>query len=388
MKEVYSGQGNGGPAQQSKNDAKQVRASYHGWRKRLCIRRLRPVLWTILLGSPVIAGLLPTATASTRVEVVLMLGLVDLAVIGCLLLSRSPSGRINPDLLVLLTILAVNIPIAHGTTYIGGFNNPFVFALSYMFITGIIIPAHPLALVLAHAISIGYLFFANWIDSAPAAWDQEKLQVGLLLLLIATVCNTASFFVRRLQFAEFEARGELKQLANRFRVLANVDSLTQVANRRAFDQALDREWRRMQRAHRPMTLILADIDEFKHFNDNYGHLAGDVCLQTIAQTLRAHVRRPGDVVARYGGEEFAIVLPTVNAEQGKELAEKLRRAVYNLKIPHEGSRVGPYVTLSLGTATLIPSTEFGPGELIRRADLVLYRAKDSGRNRSYVYSGG
>ena len=130
--------------------------------------------------------------------------------------------------------------------------------------------------------------------------------------------------------------------------LARLDELTQVSNRRHFDEHLDREWRRLAREQTPMSLLLADVDFFKRYNDEYGHPAGDDCLRQIANVMRACVNRPADLVARYGGEEFAIVLPSTDASDAVYVAEAIRRELRGLALSHAQSSVSPYITLSIG----------------------------------------
>uniref|UniRef100_A0A8T6QWH1 Diguanylate cyclase n=1 Tax=Lyngbya confervoides BDU141951 TaxID=1574623 RepID=A0A8T6QWH1_9CYAN len=166
--------------------------------------------------------------------------------------------------------------------------------------------------------------------------------------------------------------------------LANVDGLTQVSNRRSFDQKLDTEWRRLQRTRMPLSLILFDVDFFKRYNDEYGHQAGDACLVRLAQAVTQVVNRSTDMVARYGGEEFAIVLPETTAAGAIAIANRVQQAVATLAIPHKQSEVAPYVTLSMGIASQIPATDSTPTDLIAQADAALYQAKRQGRDRYCV----
>lgn len=162
--------------------------------------------------------------------------------------------------------------------------------------------------------------------------------------------------------------------------LAHVDGLTGLANRRHFDACLATEWRRTQRDRRPLSIIMLDVDDFKKFNDRYGHQEGDACLQAVARCLGARARRPGDLVARYGGEEFALVLPATDPAGAALLGESLRQAVSDLAIPHEaGSK--RVVTVSVGVATAFPKHLDGALDLLRAADVALYRAKLAGRDR-------
>lgn len=166
--------------------------------------------------------------------------------------------------------------------------------------------------------------------------------------------------------------------------ISALDGLTGIANRRYFDQSLEHEWRRSLRAGKELSLILCDVDHFKSYNDNYGHLAGDDCLKRIAQVLAPTPARGGDTVARYGGEEFAIILADTGAGGGIFIAEKLRHAIHQLAIPHRGSDSGK-VTLSIGVASCIPRAGQLPSALIDAADRALYRAKKGGRDRVCRY---
>jgi len=163
--------------------------------------------------------------------------------------------------------------------------------------------------------------------------------------------------------------------------LACVDGLTDLVNRRELDGSLDRETRRCARHRLPLSVVMADIDHFKAYNDEYGHLAGDDCLRRVAAALRGQLRRSADIPARYGGEEFCIVLPETDESGAMHVAERLRLKVEALGIAH-APRVEPNrVTLSLGVAACIPESGADPKRLVQRADHALYQAKQQGRNR-------
>ena len=174
---------------------------------------------------------------------------------------------------------------------------------------------------------------------------------------------------------------ELQQANQNLQLLANLDSLTQLSNRRGFDDYMQREWERMKRIKAPLSLIMCDVDFFKNYNDRYLHPNGDKCLVKVAMAMRNTVRRSGDLVARYGGEEFAIVLPNTNALGAVSVAENVRSAIRNLQITHEASSVCPYVTISVGVSTIIPTHENDFQTLIHTADRALYQAKFQGRDR-------
>lgn len=177
----------------------------------------------------------------------------------------------------------------------------------------------------------------------------------------------------------------LKEANERLEHLSASDGLTQVANRRCFDQTLEKEWNRLRRTREPLSMIMCDVDFFKLFNDTYGHQGGDDCLKAIAATLSATAQRGGDCVARYGGEEFAVILPATHEDGALCVAEKIRQAVERLNIAHEKSLAAPCVTLSLGVATVVPSDADCPEHLITCADKALYTSKASGRNRATAW---
>jgi diguanylate cyclase (GGDEF)-like protein len=198
------------------------------------------------------------------------------------------------------------------------------------------------------------------IDSGPV-YDES----GRLAAVIETLRDITS---------QYEARRALELLATR-------DGLTGVANRRHFDDALTREWRRAQREGKGLAVIMADVDHFKHYNDRFGHLQGDACLKQVAAALSGEVQRPGDLVARYGGEEFVILLSGADLAGAKRVAERLRSAVLDLAIPHPEVPGPEVVTLSFGVAAAEPKAGGDVKQLIEAADRALYVAKRQGRNR-------
>jgi diguanylate cyclase (GGDEF)-like protein len=163
--------------------------------------------------------------------------------------------------------------------------------------------------------------------------------------------------------------------------LAFEDALTGIATRRVFEKALAAEWCRCLRNEEPVSLILIDVDRFKEFNDDYGHLAGDECLKRVASVLKRAVHRPSDLVARYGGDEFASLLTETNLSGARRVAEVMRAGIECDEISNEGSSVSGHVTASLGIATLTPGQETDCSHLVRLADQSLYEAKRKGRNR-------
>ena len=176
------------------------------------------------------------------------------------------------------------------------------------------------------------------------------------------------------------AQQQLQNAYHAVEALAITDALTGLANRRRFDQCLSSEWRRGMRERKPLSMLLLDVDLFKSYNDNNGHLRGDSCLKQIAEAAMDVVVRPGDLVARFGGEEFAIILPNTGNEGAMELADEVCEALYGRKLPHSGSPHG-FVSVSVGCATMVPSLGQHATSLIEVADEALYKAKRNGRNR-------
>lgn len=174
---------------------------------------------------------------------------------------------------------------------------------------------------------------------------------------------------------------ELKKYQDFLRNLALLDGLTGIANRRNFDQTLEREWKRAIRTAQPISLLMLDVDFFKLYNDNYGHAQGDECLRRLAASLGQVTTRPADLVARYGGEEFVCLLPETGGKGALTVAERLRQEIAGLKIPHAYSAVAQHVTVSIGAATITPNPTDQQEKLAAAADQALYRAKKGGRNR-------
>ena len=177
----------------------------------------------------------------------------------------------------------------------------------------------------------------------------------------------------------------LRRVDNELQDAALVDGLTRISNRRRFFDQLHKEWPRAQRFFRPLTIVVSDVDNFKKYNDIYGHVRGDRCLHDVAQALHRSVHRPGDLVARYGGEEFAMILPETTLEAAREVAEKCRQAVQDLGIEHAGNAGYGVVTISIGVACIVPEEDLHYGDLIEMADQALYESKEKGRNCVSLY---
>ena len=184
--------------------------------------------------------------------------------------------------------------------------------------------------------------------------------------------------------ARVNTHAELKRHRDYLEGISYLDGLTGIPNRRKFDEYLTFACGFSCHQAAPVSMIMIDIDHFKLYNDHYGHQEGDTCLRQIAQTLSKITTHEADFVARYGGEEFACVLPNKTQKDALEIAEKLRYGIENLQIPHADSKVNPYVTISLGVATMYPDNTKACIDLVRSADEALYRSKGSGRNKVSV----
>ncbi|MFP4161954.1 MAG: diguanylate cyclase [Ectothiorhodospira sp.] len=223
-----------------------------------------------------------------------------------------------------------------------------------------------------------------FITARDEAEDEEK---GLLLGAVDYIPKPFRPAVVR---ARVRNHMRLKIKSDLLEQYSMRDSLTNVANRRQFDERLGEEWGRALREGHDLSLVLMDIDQFKQYNDHYGHGPGDECLCQVAQALQGALQRPGDLLARYGGEEFVALLPETGVDGATRVAERLRQAVEAQGIPHQPVPRG-HVTLSLGVASLVGGrTRAGietPANLLKAADQALYRAKEGGRNQVMVDPG-
>lgn len=219
------------------------------------------------------------------------------------------------------------------------------------------------------------------------------VRLGSTLLLLATVlfalyaCYVREYNDRKsflLDLREQALRESLNQANLKLDEMARTDTLTGVANRRAFDEFLSEHWQHPEAANQKLALLLIDVDHFKAFNDRYGHQAGDRCLCLVAEVVGAGLRRPVDLLARWGGEEFAIVLGGADLETARQVADRICHAIEARALPHEGSSCARVVTVSIGLTVRENHARETPQKLINRADEALYRAKALGRNRVHV----
>ncbi|MBD2593894.1 diguanylate cyclase [Nostoc spongiaeforme FACHB-130] len=209
--------------------------------------------------------------------------------------------------------------------------------------------------------------------SAPRHWQPWEIELLQQLATQLAIAIQQSELYQKLRLAN-------QQLEN----IAMVDPLTQIANRRCFESKLQSVWQYLIREQGCISLLLCDVDYFKKYNDTYGHRTGDDCLRLVAQALQQNIKRNTDLVARYGGEEFAVILPNTHEQGAVQVAQAIHQTFKQLNIPHRASAVKEYVTLSIGIATVIPTTDLLPLDLIEAADQALYQAKAQGRDRFCV----
>jgi diguanylate cyclase (GGDEF)-like protein len=227
----------------------------------------------------------------------------------------------------------------------------------------------------------------------PAWWQTWWFRALALLLVTGVLWIVYRSRVDRLKRRQAELQTlvaartvELEDSNARLAALSSTDGLTGIGNRRGFDDALVKEWRRAARNAYPLALAMLDVDHFKAYNDHYGHQAGDKCLRDVAALIASHGRRTSDMVARYGGEEFALLAPAIDNAHALAVAREICRELEKLAIPHAKSPYG-VVTISIGVATMVPQEDGNAAALVDAADRALYRAKQAGRNRAELADG-
>lgn len=379
--------------------ARSKSVSYNVWLKDLIRKRVHLILRLGITSNSAYALIAPALHLEQSRTVFLIHGAITLGLLACLALHRSRISNRYPDLLIVGVTLPLSLGYAHGTAFFDG-TVYYIWTNLTLFVIAVLIPVRWRTHALAQLGTLAYFLGVH----AGLGWTAASWNVvfqTFTLLCTCVLCNFCVYVHERLQRREVNARRKLEaantklhelnhqlQKANlELQSLASLDSLTQVANRRSFEECLNQEWRRMAREKAPLSLILCDVDFFKTYNDTYGHQAGDICLQQVAKVIKSAVKRPADLVARYGGEEFVVILPHTRAEGAVYVAEQIRAAVKALKIAHTNSQIGKYVTLSLGVASSVPSHKSSPATLIAAADQALYQAKAQGRDRVILLLG-
>ena len=335
----------------------------------------------LIIGMALIAVLLRIGGRITGDDVHwFMVGFLSLVIapilVATLYLSGRPQKHQLYQALLAITALLIGLVInsivtraaLHGSSYF------FASTIAWIFVTWVI-----LGLLFRHAaitalILSGIYFWGllNWQIAYPEVVF-EITMLGIVNIIGGYCCYQLEYALRR-SFLESRV---LAQLAQR-------DGLTGLYNRRSFDEHMNRLWRQSRRERSQLTLLLVDIDHFKAFNDHYGHQAGDDALKKVAEVIGFSAQRPLDFAARYGGEEFALLLYGPGSDYAKDLPEQIRQAVLGLKISHQKSGTGPYLTVSVGVAHLMPDMERSMAGAFQMADEALYQAKENGRNTVVV----
>lgn len=228
--------------------------------------------------------------------------------------------------------------------------------------------------------SLGILAFLL-LQAYFLAWRLKEAQ-----LVTERLQKEAVALADQLEDRIAERTRELEVANATLQTLSQLDPLTSIANRRAFEETLDREWRRCVRSHTVLALVMVDVDMFKRYNDYYGHPAGDQCLKEIAETLQSGIHRSTDLLARYGGEEFVVLLPEAGPNAARTIAETMRASIQALEIPHEASTVAEVVTASFGVVSIRAGAAIDVSTVVEFADRALYAAKQAGRNQVYSAS--
>ena len=225
------------------------------------------------------------------------------------------------------------------------------------------------------AMRIGAVLLLLWVGAMFSRRMRSELAAQTRLQNEIAAANLA------LEEKVLQRTAELEAANRQLQALSATDGLTGLANRRAFDRGWEQEWSRAERQGLPLAVVMIDVDQFKAYNDHYGHQSGDVCLKLVAQTLGQAVQRSGELAARYGGEEFVVILPGLDVAEAAAVVERVRAAVQALGLPHARAAVAGVVTISAGVASCVPRPGDDSARLVQAADAAMYRAKAAGRNR-------
>ena len=287
---------------------------------------------------------------------------------------RDGSSLYRPIISILAPIAMVAIAAAVLGTWAEGEQRTFTALVLATIFVYFLVGLPLVAAVVTNLIALAAYVYGAFMLAVPVA----ELTYDAVTLLLAIVVGAAVGYntehTRRTAWLESRLLDEVAQR----------DGLTGLHNRRRFDEYLPRVWQQGMREHRPVSLLFADIDHFKNFNDRYGHQAGDEALKAVARVLARAARRPLDVAARFGGEEFAVLLYDTTREHATQLAGQMLEEVRKLNIPHAGSTAAAMLTISVGVAYVVPMARRSPAGLVQLADQALYAAKDAGRNQSCV----
>lgn len=299
--------------------------------------------------------------------------------------GRIVSGYLQGKKAAEITLELISKPNANALTVIADTPTKYMFDYRYLEEHGISISALPEHSEVIYEPESAYERYKHWLiglsafSMAAALFVLWKYRTQQLLLKSRLEHN------RKLELTVYERTMELEITNKKLKQLSNLDGLTQLFNRRFFDESIDTEIKRSQRASTPLSLLMCDIDLFKKFNDTHGHLAGDDCIKLVADSIQQSCNRVTDVVARYGGEEFAAILPNTDSAGAEAIAKSIQSGLAEKNISFEHSQVDSKVTISIGLVTVLPEIDTSPNDVIAMADKALYTSKHKGRNRITVY---
>ena len=304
--------------------------------------------------------------------------LVTLSVV-CLLSCSTHWLRRHLDQATAVYTLLVGATLVISIVLTGGFESHYYAGLSLVMMVAGLLMLWPLRLsIVVHGLLVVMYVLSNAIGVPADAWG-AAISGTTFLIATAILVVIGQAFHYGTRYEAWQSHEQITELNRQLVLQSRHDALTSVANRRALDEVLIREFGRARRERAPLSLIVCDIDHFKEFNDAHGHLRGDHCLKIVADQLRQIARRPGDFVGRWGGDEFLVVLPRTDASGAQHVAERIRHAVGSRSDAMFGTVAASPITVSLGCATLGPATE-SCDALLQAADAALYDAKKLGRN--------
>ncbi|MBP0007032.1 MULTISPECIES: diguanylate cyclase [unclassified Roseofilum] len=357
------------------------------WRKFLILARLQTTIWITLGGVFAIALFEAILYGEQFASELLSARITTLfALVGCWGLQKTQFGRRHPSLLFLgLSWSVTLLPQVLGTAAgVCEFQPELWLVMFLMQATAIPVswPIH----IIAQGVVIAYFCVNHWIFGFPPSELSHTITVESFLFLAMTllVCYFIIYQYEQLSYVEWTTRQELEAVNKQVKNLTLFDRLTQLPNRRRFNEFIEQEWRRMKRDLKPLSLIVCRVDYFKPYVYSYGSQTSNECLKSIADAIRSVVKRPADMVARYRGEMFAILLPQTNVEGAMQVATYIHSEISSLKLVHPNSPISPYITVSLGVSSVVPRNDDSEVTLIVTAGEALAEAQALGGDNIIV----
>jgi len=358
-----------------------------GWQQFQILARLQPTIWITLGGVFALALFEAILHGEQFASQLLGARITSLfALLGCWGLQKTQFGRRHPSLLFLgLSWSVTLLPQILGTVAgVSEFNPEMWLVMFVMQATAI--PVFWMIHIISQTVVIVYFCLNRWIFRLPPSELSHDITVEsfLFLAMIALVCYFIIYQYERLSHLEWATRQELEAVNKQVKNLTLLDRLTQLPNRRRFNEYIEHEWRRMKRDLKPLSLIVCRVDYFKPYVYSYGSQTSNECLKTIAEAICSVVKRPADMVARYRGEMFAILLPQTNVEGAMQVATYIHSEISSLKLVHPNSPISPYITVSLGVSSVVPRNDDTEVTLIVTAGEALAEAQALGGDNIIV----